>query len=116
MDNENTSQIPVNLAIAGPEFFRNAALAGWWTLLGIAVLIFIYIQRYLQDPNRKQLDAEWFRKFEANQRARYSGGELSWRARDLKNYFAPAPYRSEAQGGPAGSAGPKLPLMYSPVV
>lgn len=103
------------LAVVGPELMRNAALAGWWTLLGIAVLIFIYIQRYLQDPERKQLDAAWYKKFEENQRARYAGSEISWRVRDLRDYFATAPRVSRGGNGSAGGPGPRLPMMYIPV-
>jgi hypothetical protein len=115
MNNERNYPVVSSLAVAGPELMRNAALVGWWTLLGVAVLIFIYVQRYLQDPLRHQLDAEWYAKFEAHQRERYSSFGLGWRARDLRDYFATSPKHSGLQGGPAGSAGPRLPLMYCPI-
>lgn len=92
--------MPVLTAVVGPELARNIALAGWWVLLSIAVLCFIYIQRYLQDPQRQKLNDEWFAQFEAYQRSRYREDGISWRAHDLRHHFAAAPHEPPRNDNP----------------
>ena len=101
------------VAAISPELARNIALAGWWTLLGLAVLIFIYIQHYLQDPRRKEINNEWFAQFEANQRAHYSRPGMGWRARDLREHFTAR--TSGIADRPNGSNG-NLPLIHRPII
>jgi hypothetical protein len=105
-DNKNTMWCAVMI---GPELARNIALSGWWTLLGAAVLCFIYIQRYLQDPQRAKQNEEWFSQFEANQRHRYASEGINWRARDLCEHFA-----SPLQSRKAGSTVPRSPIQFFP--
>jgi hypothetical protein len=113
MVDQRNNQIPAWAVLAiGSDLARNIALAGWWTLLSLAVLCFVYIQRYLQDPQRQRLNDEWFAKFEANRQARYTQDGINWRAHDLREHFARPTSSCGMQGGPAGSMGPRMPLMY----
>jgi hypothetical protein len=98
-------------AAISPELGRNFALATWWALLGLAVVVFINIQRYLFDPERKRLNAEWFEKFAAYQRSRYQSNGMGWRARDIREHFAPGEVEEKSQPA-AGSSSEHIRLMY----
>lgn len=53
-----------------------------------AFATFIQIQVYLEDPKRKQRNAEWFKKFRANLEKEYSkNDELAWRYYGLERHF-----------------------------
>ncbi len=56
-------------------------------LLDAAVLVFIKIQGYLNDPLRQEKNDEWFKRFQHNQQERYQDGELRWRMEGLSRHF-----------------------------
>jgi hypothetical protein len=67
------------------------AVAPWLALLGLmiacAVVVFIDIQAYRNDPDRKVRNAAWFAKFEENLRARYQDPGLAWRTNCFQGHF-----------------------------
>jgi len=62
-----------------------------WTVLGVvAVLVFIQVWAYYEDPDRKEINDEWFEAFEEYVKERYREGGLGWRAGDLSMHFGKA--------------------------
>lgn len=60
----------------------------WWTVaFSAALLVFINIQTYYNDPRRRQFEQEWYEQFAAAQRRRYADSEMDWRAKDLNLHF-----------------------------
>lgn len=63
----------------------------WVALLGMAsaaaVVVFIEIQAYLHDPERKVRNEAWFAKFDENMRKRYSDPALAWRITCFQGHF-----------------------------
>jgi hypothetical protein len=62
-------------------------LAWWAVAFSAALLVFINIQSYYNDPLRRQFEQEWYEQFVAAQRRRYADTELDWRAKDLNVHF-----------------------------
>jgi len=57
-------------------------------LIAVAVVLFVRIQAYMENPRRKEINEEWFADFEANLRQRYRADkELSWRMHILEEQF-----------------------------
>lgn len=60
----------------------------WWLVaFSSALLVFINIQGYYNDPHRKQHEQEWYEQFIAAQQARYADHDIEWRAKDLGLHF-----------------------------
>ena len=57
-------------------------------LVAIAIGVFIQVQAYINDPQRPELNEEWFRSFDEHQRQRYQQRELSWRVTALTGHFS----------------------------
>jgi len=60
-------------------------------LLLAAVWTFLVIQRYMNDPRRRELNEQWFAAYEAHVRLCYANSEQVWRVGDLKQHFNRAP-------------------------
>jgi hypothetical protein len=60
----------------------------WWTVaFSAALLVFINIQTYYNDPHRKEYEKEWYEQFIAVQQKRYLDTDIDWRAKDLGLHF-----------------------------
>lgn len=60
----------------------------WWTVaFSSALLVFINIQDYYNDPHRKQHEKEWYEQFIFLQQQRYTDTEIDWRSKDLGLHF-----------------------------
>jgi hypothetical protein len=57
-------------------------------LVMLAVILFIEIQRYMEDPLRKQRNDEWFREFQAYVASRYRADAIGWRVDVFERSFA----------------------------
>lgn len=57
-------------------------------LAGVATLLFIHIQRYLNHPLHAQWRDEWFAQFSANLARRYRENGMSWRVDVIERCFA----------------------------
>jgi hypothetical protein len=53
-----------------------------------ALIVFIHVQAYLNDPLRAQKNEEWFEYFEAFMRERYRDPSLKWRYKALDQHFS----------------------------
>jgi len=62
-------------------------LVWWGVAFGAALMVFINIQGYYNDPHRKEYEREWYEQFIAAQRQRYADKEIDWRAKDLGLHF-----------------------------
>jgi hypothetical protein len=56
-------------------------------LVQAAVVLFLRIQVYLNDPQRASLNERWFAQFEQNIQKRYSDGAMRWRVEGLSKHF-----------------------------
>lgn len=73
--------------IIGQPLLTGLELAWWAVAFSAAVLVFINIQSYYNDPRRRQFEEEWYEQFAAAQRRRYADHELEWRTKDLSLHF-----------------------------
>ena len=61
---------------------------GWWIAwFGAALLVFLYLQAYMNDPERQRKNDEWFAQFSANLAERYRDPALAWRAHAMEQHF-----------------------------
>ena len=78
--------MPPIVATAGYEFSGI-----WFPVLGAlvfaAIVVFVTIQFWMENPRRKEFNAVWYAQFEKHLRACYSSGELSWRSVDMRSHF-----------------------------
>jgi hypothetical protein len=56
-------------------------------LLEGAILVFLRIQFYLNDPLRKERNEQWFAAFEKQMRQRYTDPRLRWRMEGMGRLF-----------------------------
>ena len=56
-------------------------------LLEAAILVFIKIQTYLNDPHRHERNEEWFAAFHRNLQHRYADKALRWRVEGISRHF-----------------------------
>lgn len=56
-------------------------------LLDAAIIVFIKIQGYLNDPARQAKNDEWFKQFKHNQSEKYKDNTLRWRVEGLSQHF-----------------------------
>jgi len=62
-------------------------VAWWGVAFSAALLVFINIQSYYNDPHRKEYEREWYEQFAAAQRRRYANSDIEWRMKDLNLHF-----------------------------
>jgi len=61
---------------------------GWWIAwFSTALVVFIWLQAYIADPERKRKNEEWFALFQANLAERYRDPALAWRAHAMEKHF-----------------------------
>jgi hypothetical protein len=53
-----------------------------------AVAVFLSIQKYMNDPYRKQYNEQWFARFEAHVSQRYQLTDIGWRMDIMERQFA----------------------------
>jgi hypothetical protein len=53
-----------------------------------AVVLFVFVQIYLNSPLRRQLNDLWFAEFQRNLQQRYSEPELNWRVNAISRLFS----------------------------
>lgn len=54
----------------------------------LALVVFVDIQRYMSDPQRKQKSEEWFEKFLEYNKETYRDPRLAWRYNVIEDSFA----------------------------
>ena len=63
----------------------------WLTMIGgliaLAIVVFLRIQSYMEDPRRAEFNERWFAQFEDQLRRRYRDRELLWRTYALDGQF-----------------------------
>ncbi|GEM_PF-2142964 len=63
----------------------------WLTVFGglivLAIIAFLRIQSYMEDPRRAEFNEWWFARFEERQRRRYHDRRLRWRIHVLDGAF-----------------------------
>jgi uncharacterized membrane protein len=71
----------------------------------VAIVIFLRVQLYLADPRRRELNEQWFARFEEYMRRRYSDGELNWRTYILEAQFREPRNHGRSRMGGGGHGG-----------
>lgn len=77
------SRYTFSVLVGGDEFWLTMIAA----LAVLAIVAFLRIQSYLDDPRRQQFNEEWFARFEENMRRRYRDKGLLWRIHVLDGQF-----------------------------